>query len=153
MAGNEELLKKVSSLEIENKSLKKGNISGWILFSLSFLSISMCKLFLVANLHLSFHVLFSVTDDLKNLVIKLENRVSQLEKGKGGSAPAPAKVEEEEDDDDVDLFGSDSEDEEAKAEKVRTITIILTKFLKVLFIMKKESRKIHFIKFSGTGNR
>ena len=61
---------------------------------------------------------FSVTDDLKNLVIKLENRVSQLEKGKGGSAPAPAKVEEEEDDDDVDLFGSDSEDEEAKAEKV-----------------------------------
>jgi len=83
MAGNEELLKKVSSLEIENKSLKK------------------------------------VTDDLKNLVIKLENRVSQLEKGKGGSAPAPAKVEEEEDDDDVDLFGSDSEDEEAKAEKER----------------------------------
>jgi len=83
MAGNEELLKKVSSLEIENKSLKK------------------------------------VTDDLKNLVIKLENRVSQLEKGKGGSAPAPAKVEEEEDDDDVDLFGSDSEDEETKAEKER----------------------------------
>jgi len=87
MAGNEELLKKVASLEIENKSLKK------------------------------------VTDDLKNLVIKLETRVSQLEKGKGGSAPvpaAPAKVEEEEDDDDdVDLFGSDSEDEEAKAEKER----------------------------------
>merc|ERR1712141_785139 len=83
MAGNEELLKKVSSLEVENKSLKK------------------------------------VTDDLKNLVIKLENRVSQLEKGKGGTAPAPAKVEEEEDDDDVDLFGSDSEDEETKAEKER----------------------------------
>ena len=65
---------------------------------------------------------FSVTDDLKNLVIKLETRVSQLEKGSGGSAPAPAapaKVEEEDDDDDdVDLFGSDSEDEEAKAEKV-----------------------------------
>ena len=34
MAGNEELLKKVSSLEIENKSLKKGNIHGWILFDL-----------------------------------------------------------------------------------------------------------------------
>jgi len=87
MAGNEELLKKVASLEIENKSLKK------------------------------------VTDDLKNLVIKLENRVANLEKGKGGSAPAPAKppakVEEEEDDDDVDLFGSDSEDEETKAEKER----------------------------------
>merc|ERR1712198_787304 len=87
IAGNEELLKKVASLEIENKSLKK------------------------------------VTDDLKNLVIKLENRVANLEKGKGGSAPAPAKapakVEEEDDDDDVDLFGSDSEDEETKAEKER----------------------------------
>ena len=67
---------------------------------------------------------FSVTDDLKNLVIKLETRVSQLEKGGSVNAapaakPAPAKVEEEEDDEDVDLFGSDSEDEEAKAEKVR----------------------------------
>ena len=67
---------------------------------------------------------FSVTDDLKNLVIKLETRVSQLEKGGSGNAapaakPAPAKVEEEDDDEDVDLFGSDSEDEEAKAEKVR----------------------------------
>jgi len=87
MAGNEDLLKKLSSLEIENKTLKK------------------------------------VTDDLKNLVIKLETRVSQLEKGGSGSAapaakPAPAKVEEE-DDEDVDLFGSDSEDEEAKAEKER----------------------------------
>jgi len=88
LAGNEELLKKVTSLEIENKGLKK------------------------------------VTDDLKNLVIKLETRVSQLEKGTPGSAPtaakpAPAKVEEEEDDDDVDLFGSESEDEETKAEKER----------------------------------
>merc|ERR1712083_524901 len=91
MAGNEELLKKVSSLEIENKSLKK------------------------------------VTDDLKNLVLKLENRVSQLEKGSTGTKPAaapaakpaPAKVEEEDDDEDVDLFGSDSEDEDAKAEKER----------------------------------
>ena len=67
---------------------------------------------------------FSVTDDLKNLVIKLETRVSQLEKGGSGSAapaatPAPAKVEEDEEDEDVDLFGSDSEDEEAKAEKAR----------------------------------
>ena len=66
---------------------------------------------------------FSVTDDLKNLVIKLETRVSQLEKGGSVNAapaakPAPAKVEEEDDDEDVDLFGSDSEDEEAKAEKV-----------------------------------
>jgi elongation factor 1-delta len=93
MAGNEELLKKISTLEIENKSLKK------------------------------------VTDDLRNLVVKLETRVSQLEKGSTASTPAakspaakgePVKVvEEDDDDDDVDLFGSDSEDEEAKAEKER----------------------------------
>ena len=31
MAGNEELLKKVASLEIENKSLKKGNTSSLFL--------------------------------------------------------------------------------------------------------------------------
>jgi len=65
-----------------------------------------------------------VTDDLKALVLKLEGRVSQLEKsGSGSSAPAPAKAapvkEEEDDDEDVDLFGSDSEDEEESAEKVR----------------------------------
>jgi len=66
-----------------------------------------------------------VTDDLKALVLKLEGRVSQLEKsGSGSSAPAaPAKAapvkEEEEEDEDVDLFGSDSEDEEESAEKVR----------------------------------
>ena len=75
----------------------------------------------MVSLKLTIYVL--VTDDLKNLVLKLENRVSQLEKGSTGSTPAaakpaPAKVEEE-DDDDVDLFGdSDSEDEDAKAEKV-----------------------------------
>jgi len=82
MAGNQELLKKVLTLEEENKCLKK------------------------------------VTDDLKNLVIKLDSRVAQLEKGGSKSAAAPAKGEEEEDDD-VDLFGSDSEDEESKAEKER----------------------------------
>jgi len=66
-----------------------------------------------------------VTDDLKALVLKLEGRVSQLEKsGSGSSAPAaPSKAapvkEEEDDDEDVDLFGSDSEDEEESAEKVR----------------------------------
>ena len=67
-----------------------------------------------------FYVLFSVTEDLKNLVIKLEGRVAALE-GKGSSsAPAPkaaAKKEEPEEDDDVDLFGSgsESEDDEEKA--------------------------------------
>ena len=72
----------------------------------------------------------SVTDDLKNLVVKLENRVSQLEKGSGNSQsvpaakpapaakPVPAKAADVEEEDDVDLFGSESEDEEAAAEKV-----------------------------------
>jgi len=83
-AGTMELQTKLTSLEKENKTLKK------------------------------------VTDDLKALVLKLEGRVSQLEKS-GSSAPAaaaPAK-EEEDDDEDVDLFGSDSEEEEESAEKVR----------------------------------
>ena len=68
----------------------------------------------------------SVTNDLKNLVIKLENRVSQLEKGGAKPAPAvaavpakPAAAPTDDGEDDVDLFGSDSEDEEAKAEKVK----------------------------------
>jgi len=62
-----------------------------------------------------------VTDDLKALVLKLEGRVSQLEKS-GSSAPAPAAAAApaaaEDDDEEVDLFGSDS-DEEEDAEKVR----------------------------------
>jgi translation elongation factor EF-1beta len=54
-----------------------------------------------------------VTDDLKNLVIKLESRVAKLEGGSGGatngkSAPAAAA---DDDDDDVDLFGSEDDDE------------------------------------------
>jgi len=84
-AGTMELQTKLTSLEKENKTLKK------------------------------------VTDDLKALVLKLEGRVSQLEKS-GGSTSAPAAAapvkEEEDDDDDVDLFGSDS-DEEEDAEKAR----------------------------------
>jgi len=83
-AGTMELQTKLTSLEKENKTLKK------------------------------------VTDDLKALVLKLEGRVSQLEKSGGSSAPAAAAKEEEDDDDEeVDLFGSDSEEEEESAEKVR----------------------------------
>jgi len=60
-----------------------------------------------------------VTDDLRSLVLKLENRVAALEKPKANAAPAPVKKEEkEEEDDDVDLFGSDS-DSEDDAEKNR----------------------------------
>jgi len=62
-----------------------------------------------------------VTSDLKDLILKLENRVAVLEGGSTktsapAAAPAPA---EDDDDDDVDLFGSDDEDEAAKAEKER----------------------------------
>ena len=77
-----------------------------------------------------FCVSSAVTDDLKNLVIKLENRVNQLEKScspapAAAAAPKPAAPvaaaakKADNDDDDVDLFGSDSDDEEQDAEKVR----------------------------------
>ena len=58
-----------------------------------------------------------VTDDIRKLVIQLETRVSNLEKG--GNADAKAASQKTEEDEDVDLFGSDSEDEDAKAEKER----------------------------------
>ena len=58
-----------------------------------------------------------VTDDIRKLVIQLETRVSNLEKG--GNTGAKAASQKEEEDEDVDLFGSDSEDEDAKAEKER----------------------------------
>merc|ERR1712115_236862 len=91
MVGSEDLVQKVSKLEIENKDLKK------------------------------------ITHDLKSLVLKLEGRIVQLEKGNKTTPPASntksSKVEvvaeEEDEDEDVDLFGSDSDDEEAKAEKER----------------------------------
>merc|ERR1711962_287936 len=54
-----------------------------------------------------------VTSDLKAMVLKLENRVSVLEKGK------PALAADDDDDDDVDLFGSDSESEDDEEKKKR----------------------------------
>jgi len=64
-----------------------------------------------------------VTDDLKAMVLKLENRVAALENGGAKAAPAPAAkapAKEEEEDDDVDLFGSDDESEEdEEKDKVR----------------------------------
>jgi len=64
-----------------------------------------------------------VTDDLKNLVLKLEGRVASLEKGGGSgakpAAPAPAAAaDEEEDDDDVDLFGSSDEEESEEKKRI-----------------------------------
>ena len=72
---------------------------------------------------MNFTFCVTVTDDLKAMVLKLENRVAALEKG-GKAAPAaaaPAKAPaKEEDDDDMDLFGSDSESEDdAEKDKVR----------------------------------
>merc|ERR1712212_993125 len=66
-AGTMELQTKLTSLEKENKTLKK------------------------------------VTDDLKALVLKLEGRVSQLEKSGGSSAAPAAAAKEEEDDDDEEV--------------------------------------------------
>ena len=68
---------------------------------------------------------FSVTDDLKALVLSLEARVGQLEGGKPAAkapakaapakaAPAPA----EEEDDDVDLFGSSDEEESEEKKRI-----------------------------------
>ena len=62
----------------------------------------------------NFNFFISVTSDLKAMVLKLENRVSVLEKGKPAVAAAPAAkaapapAVDDDDDDDVDLFGSDS---------------------------------------------
>merc|ERR1712018_214352 len=67
-----------------------------------------------------------VTSDLKAMVLKLENRVSVLEKGKPAVAAAPvakaapAPAADDDDDDDVDLFGSDSESEDDEEKKKRT---------------------------------
>jgi len=91
MVVSEDLVQKVSKLEIENKDLKK------------------------------------ITHDLKSLVLKLEGRIVQLEKGSKTTPPASSTksskvevaAEEDDEDEDVDLFGSDSDDEEAKAEKER----------------------------------
>jgi len=68
-----------------------------------------------------------VTSDLKAMVLKLENRVSSLEKGAPAvaAAPAPAKAAPapaaaDDEDSDCDLFGSDSESEDDEEKKKRT---------------------------------
>jgi len=71
----------------------------------------------LSALELENKALKKVTDDLKNLILKLENRVSSLEGGKPAAAAAPAKAEEE-DDDDVDLFGSDDEEEDEEKARI-----------------------------------
>jgi len=72
-----------------------------------------------------------VTSDLKAMVLKLENRVSSLEKGAPAVAPAavpaaapakaaPAPAAADDEDSDCDLFGSDSESEDDEEKKKRT---------------------------------
>ncbi|ESP03397.1 hypothetical protein LOTGIDRAFT_205046 [Lottia gigantea] len=58
-----------------------------------------------------------VTNDLRNLVIKLENRIVALEGGKPTSQSKPAPADD--DDDDFDLFGGDDEDAEAELEALK----------------------------------
>ncbi|XP_046546014.1 elongation factor 1-delta-like isoform X2 [Haliotis rubra] len=73
-----------------------------------------------------------VTDELRAMVLKLENRVSALERGAGvpaASAAAPAAAakpskpaaadDDDDDDDDFDMFGSDDEEEAAEKERLQ----------------------------------
>ena len=61
----------------------------------------------------------AVTDDLKNLVIKLEARVVSLEKGGVKAAPAAAPAAADDDDDDeVDLFGESDEEESEEKKRI-----------------------------------
>jgi len=77
------------------------------------------------------HILISclAVDDLRNIISKLELRVTSLE-GSGKQASKPAEVQvvkpkavetkkAEDDDDDVDLFGSDDDEEADEARKKR----------------------------------
>jgi len=60
-----------------------------------------------------------VTDDLKNLVIKLEARVVSLEKGGVKAAPAAAPAAADDDDDEeVDLFGESDEEESEEKKRI-----------------------------------
>ncbi|XP_067667090.1 elongation factor 1-delta-like isoform X2 [Haliotis asinina] len=71
-----------------------------------------------------------VTDELRAMVLKLENRVSALERGSGApaasaaAAPAATKpskpaADDDDDDDDFDMFGSDDEEEAAERERLQ----------------------------------
>ncbi|KAK1172193.1 hypothetical protein AOXY_G4708 [Acipenser oxyrinchus oxyrinchus] len=83
----------------------------------------------INSLELENRSLYSVVEDLRLAISKLETRVSQLEKSPAGGRPTLAaaapctkvevKKEEVEDDDDIDLFGSDDEEENAEAARIR----------------------------------
>jgi len=67
-----------------------------------------------------------ITDDLRQMLKSMENRISTLESGSAKSAPSKApeppkasKPADDDDDDDFELFGSDSEEEDEEAEKIR----------------------------------
>jgi len=91
MVGNEDLIQKVSKLEIENNDLK--NIT---------------------------HDLKSLVLKLEGRIIQLEKRNTPPASSVPSTGKV-SKVEavDDDEDEDVDLFGSDSEDEESKAEKER----------------------------------
>ncbi|MBN3285210.1 EF1D factor, partial [Polyodon spathula] len=93
----------------------------------------------ISSLELENRSLYSVVEDLRLAISKLETRVSQLEKSPAGGRPTLAaaaapctkyemtcqslqvevkKEEVEDDDDDIDLFGSD-EEEDAEAARIR----------------------------------
>ncbi|EDO31204.1 predicted protein [Nematostella vectensis] len=80
----------------------------------------------IAHLEEENKSLRKVTDDLTEMLKKLELRVAQLEEGKSADPPAkkpeekPAAAKKEDDDDsDIDLFGSDDEEEAEEARQLR----------------------------------
>ena len=70
------------------------------------------------QIQLNLNITFSVTDDLKSLVLSLQARVDSLDGGKSAkAAPAPAAAADD-DDDDVDLFGSDEEEDDEEKKRI-----------------------------------
>ncbi len=92
---------------------------------------------------------FSVVQELRSALGKMESRVSTLEKrttapavnGTGPAAPQKAPVkQEEEDEDDIDLFGSDEEvDEEAERLKEQRLQEYAAKKAKKPALIAKSS--------------
>jgi elongation factor 1-delta len=87
-----------------------------------------------------------VTDDLRNLIKKLENRITTLECGSGKPAVSPAKSapkeeeeEEDEEDDDFELFGSDEDDDEAEKLKEKRLQEYAAKKAKKPQVIAKSS--------------
>ncbi|NWV19959.1 EF1D factor, partial [Origma solitaria] len=131
-----ELLSRISHLEVENQNLRSGEWEN--------LGCRAEKELGTLGHFSSFPLLFPVVADLQMAIFKLESRLNALEKSSTSHQPSPVpptqkvepfsvpskKVElpakkaepaaaEDDEDDDIDLFGSDDEEEDQEAAKVR----------------------------------